>query len=302
MKIYIDQLVDFLGSSVVRILGTYTNEDYIDNLADVSNVNYTTLDWVNSVIVDKKAIVLASKAHCLLIDESLEYDTEIATIGKILIVVDNPKLAIVKIGNKFFVKKPKPFIHPTAVIAEDAVVGKNVYIGAYAVIGSCKIGDNTIIHPHVVINDCVEIGSNVVVKPGAVLGFDGFGYERDENNNLVRFPQIGRLFICDNVEIGAHTCIDRGALSNSIIGLNTKINNLCHIAHNVVIGTNTIITGEVNISGSTIIGNDVWIAPNSTLRGHQRIGNNVFIGMGSVVTKNIPNGEMWYGSPAKKIK
>ena len=110
------------------------------------------------------------------------------------------------------------------------------------------------------------------------------------------------LEIGDNVEVGANTCIDRGALSNTIIGNHTKINNLCHIAHNNKIGRNVVITGCVNVSGSNVIDDNVWIAPNASVRGYIHLGKGCIVGMGAVVTKNIPDGETWIGNPARKLE
>jgi len=111
---------------------------------------------------------------------------------------------------------------------------------------------------------------------------------------------LGNLIIHDNVEIGSNTCIDRGALSDTVVGFNTKIDNLCHIAHNVKIGKNVIIVTHSIICGSVTIGDNVWIAPNVTIREHKIIGQNATIGLGSVVTKNVPAGETRFGNPAKK--
>ena len=140
------------------------------------------------------------------------------------------------------------------------------------------------------------------MKAGAVLGGAGFGYERDAEGNMFRFPQIGQLIIGDYVEIGSNTCIDRGALADTVIGDYTKINNLCHIAHNNKIGKNVTITGCVNISGSNVIDDNVWIAPNSSIRGWVHIEEGATVGMGAVVVKNIPAHETWVGNPARKLE
>ena len=134
------------------------------------------------------------------------------------------------------------------------------------------------------------------------LGGSGFGFERDEKGNKFRFPQIGSVRIGDDVEIGSQTCIDRGALSDTVIGDHTKINNLCHIAHNNKIGQNVTITGCVNLSGGNIIEDDVWIAPNASLVGYVHLGEKATIGMGAVVVKDVPAREVWVGNPAKKLK
>jgi UDP-3-O-[3-hydroxymyristoyl] glucosamine N-acyltransferase len=294
-------IVDFLGSDVITVYGA-TEGVYVNNLKPAASVDEKTLDWINVTKDEKQLLAEKSNARVIVVDEDIHYSKMLQSQKKVLLVVADPKLCILKIGNNYFVKKPKPGIHPTAAIHPKAIIGRDLYAGAYVSIGRCIIGDNVVIHPHAVIHDEVIIGNRVTIKPGAILGFDGFGYERDHNNNWVKFPQLGKLIIHDNVEIGANCCIDKGSLSDTIIGYNSKINNLCHIAHNVLIGRNVIITGHVNISGSSVIEDNVWIAPNASLRGHQHIGAGATIGMGSVVTKDVPAGETWVGNPAKKVE
>ena len=261
-RININEIIKFLGNEVVRVYGDIHGV-YIDNLADVEHVNETTLDWINSTNPNKQSIVEKSSAHVMLVDEEIK-----PVQGKVLVVVKHPKMALAKVGNQFFVEKPEIGIHPTAIIHNEAMIGNNVSIGAYCVIGRATIGDGCVIDSHVRIYDEVVIGKNCNIKAGAVIGAAGFGFERDENGNKFRFPQIGSVRIGDDVEIGSQTCIDRGALSNTVIGDHTKINNLCHIAHNNMIGRNVTITGCVNLSGGNTIEDNVWIAPNSSVRGY----------------------------------
>lgn len=294
-KIYIKELLQFLGDKVLQVYGSSQNV-FIDNLAEVERVNETTLDWIKPSKSNKQKIAESSKARVLLVDSGV-----LPIEGKILIVVKNPKVALAEIGNHFFVEKPKPEIHPTAVIDAEAKIGKNVTIGSFCVIGKAVIGDNCLIDSHVRIYDSVVIGHDCVIKAGAVLGGAGFGYERDEEGNKFRFPQIGQLVMGDYVEVGANTCIDRGALSDTTIGDYTKINNLCHIAHNNKIGKNVTITGCVNISGSNVIDDNVWIAPNASIKGWVHIEEGAVVGMSAVVVKDIPAHETWVGNPARKM-
>ncbi len=295
-QININELISFLDEEVVRIYGDIQGV-YIDNLADVEHVNETTLDWIKPKNPSKQSIVEKSHARVILVDEEIK-----PVQGKVLIVVKHPKMALAKVGNRFFVEKPEIGIHPTAIIQEEAIIGNNVSIGAYCVIGRAIIGDGCVIDSHVRIYDDVVIGKNCNIKAGAVIGGAGFGFERDENGNKFRFPQIGSVRIGDDVEIGSQTCIDRGALSDTIIGDHTKINNLCHIAHNNRIGRNVTITGCVNLSGGNIIEDNVWIAPNASLVGYVHIGENATIGMGAVVVKDVPSKEVWVGNPARILK
>ena len=296
IRLSVVEILSFLNDKVIKVDGEY-NEVIIDNLAEVERVNETTLDWINPSKPNKQAIAESSKARVLLVDES------VAPIdGKVLIHVNNPKVALAEVGNHFFVEQPKAGIHPTAVIVPEAKIGKDVSIGAYCVIGKAEIGDGCVLDSNVRVYDDTVMGKGCVIKTGAVLGGAGFGYERDADGNKFRFPQIGQLIMGDYVEVGANTCIDRGALADTVIGDYTKINNLCHIAHNNKIGRNVTITGCVNVSGSNVIDDDVWIAPNSSIRGWVHIGNKATVGMGAVVVKDIPEGETWVGNPAHKLE
>lgn len=295
-KIELSQLIAYLGEIVIRVVGD-TTDAYIDNLADMARINEHSLDWINPAKDNKQQIAEVSKARILLVDEDV-----MPIKDKVLIVVKQPKVCLAQIGNHFFVEKPIPSIHPTAVVSSEASIGKGVYVGPYTVIGSATIGDGCIIDSNVRIHDCVTMGKNCHVKAGAVLGGAGFGFEKDENGNRFRFPQIGSLIMGDEVEVGSNTCIDRGALSDTIIGSHTKINNLCHIAHNNVIGENVEITGCVNVSGGNVIDDNVWLAPNSSLVGYIHIGEGSVLGMGAVAVKDIPAHEVWVGNPAKFLK
>lgn len=295
-KVLLTEILSFLSDKVVGIEGP-VQDVFIDNLADVERVNETTLDWINPYKQNKQDIAEKSKAYVLLVDETIP-----PIVGKTLIRVKNPKVALAEVGNHFFVKAPMPGIHSTAIIDSEAQIGKNVTIGPYCVIGKAVIGDGCILDSNVRVYDDVQIGKCCVLKAGAVLGGAGFGYERDAEGNMFRFPQIGQLIIGDYVEIGSNTCIDRGALAETVIGDYTKINNLCHIAHNNKIGKNVTITGCVNISGSNVIDDNVWIAPNSSIRGWVHIEEGATVGMGAVVVKNIPAHETWVGNPARKLE
>jgi len=191
--------------------------------------------------------------------------------------------------------------------------GKNVLIGKNVKIGkNCSIGHNSIIESNVVIGDNCSIGSNVIIRntliknnisilDGCVIGKKGFGFFPSKEENI-RYPHIGIVIIEDNCEIGCGSTIDRGSLSNTIIGKNTFIDNQVHIAHNNKIGENCIIAGQVGFAGSSIIGNNVMIGGQAGISGHLKIGNNVQIGGGSGVVKNIPDNSKLMGYPAKDLK
>ena len=191
--------------------------------------------------------------------------------------------------------------------------GKNVLIGKNVSIGSnCSIGHNTIIEKNVSLGENCSIGSNTIIRnsliknnvkilDNCVIGKHGFGFFPMKNSNL-RYPHIGIVIIEDNCEIGCGATIDRGSMSNTIIGKNTYLDNQIHIAHNVNIGENSIIAGQVGIAGSSIIGKNVRIGGQAGISGHLKIGDNVDIAGGSGVIKDIPNNAKVMGYPAKNIR
>jgi UDP-3-O-[3-hydroxymyristoyl] glucosamine N-acyltransferase len=191
--------------------------------------------------------------------------------------------------------------------------GKNVLIGTNVTIGSnCLIGHNTIIEKNVSIGDNCSIGSNVIIRnslinnnvrvlDNCVIGKHGFGFFPINKKNL-RYPHIGIVIIGENSEIGCSCTIDRGSMSNTVIGKNTFLDNQIHIAHNVKIGENSIIAGQVGIAGSSILGNNVRIGGQAGISGHLTIGNNVEIAGGSGVIKDISDNSKVMGYPAKNIR
>jgi len=198
-------------------------------------------------------------------------------------------------------------------LAKKVKYGKNVLIGKNVTIGiNCLIGHNSIIENNVIIGEDCSIGSNVIIRntiikngvsilDGCVIGKKGFGFFPNKDQNF-RYPHIGSVIIEDNCEIGCGSTIDRGSLSNTIIGKNTYLDNHVHIAHNNKIGNNCIIAGQVGFAGSSTLGNNVMIGGQAGISGHLKIGNNIQIGGGSGVIKDIPDNSKVMGYPAKNLK
>ena len=199
------------------------------------------------------------------------------------------KFKLLKFGLNFYLDK-------------NVKIGKNVLIGNNVTIkNNSVIGDNVIIGSNVVIESSI-ISDNVHVCDGVIVGKKGFGFKFINNHRCLRIPHIGKVIIEKNCEIGANSVIDRGSVSNTIIGENTFIDNSVHIAHNVQIGKKCVLAAQVGIAGSTIIGNNVVIGGQAGISGHLLIGNNVKIGGKSGVIKNIKDNEIVMGYPAKSFK
>lgn len=221
------------------------------------------------------------------------------------IVTDNPHSIYFSILDKYFNKHKKDNeinICNNSII-ETKNIGKNVQIGHFCYVGKeVVIEDNVVIKNNVSIEGKVKIGKNTVIYSGVVIGMDGYGYYDDINDNHVRVPHLGGIIIGDNVEIGSNTCIAKGCLGDTVINDDVKIDNLCHIAHNVVIGKRSKIIALTMLGGSSIIGEDVWVAPGSMIKNQAEIGDNSLIGMGAVVTKNVDKGVVVAGVPAKRLR
>ncbi len=192
-------------------------------------------------------------------------------------------------------------VDPGAVIGGNSEIGSGSFIGANSVIGAgVRIGRNCSIGARASLSNTL-IGNGVIIHPGACIGQDGFGFAMGPQGHL-KVPQIGRVIIQDNVEIGANTTIDRGANRDTVIGEGTKIDNLVQIGHNVVIGRHCVITGQVGISGSTSLGDFVAIGGQAGLAGHLKIGMGAQIAASAGVMTDVPAGGRWGGAPAQPMK
>lgn len=300
-KIPLEDILVFLGDEVLSVKGSCKNV-HIDNIPDANHVTETSLDWINASKSNKQEIAEHSPARVLLVDEAVVYNDAISNQGKVLITVENPKRSLMRIIKNFFTKTFSPGIDKTACIDPDAVIGKNVHIGPYCHIGKCVIGDNNVIHGGVHIYDRTTIGDNNVIHSGAVICVDGLGCIRRPDGHLEEFPQIGGVVIGDNCYIGANTHIASGSLSDTIIGNGCKINGLCFIGSNDVLYDNVWITGSTMLAGSVEVGPHTTIFSRVVVREWCKIGSRCTVGMGSVVTKNIPDGETWVGAPAHKME
>jgi UDP-3-O-[3-hydroxymyristoyl] glucosamine N-acyltransferase len=235
-----------------------------------------------------------------------------------VILVDNPYRAFQQAVRIFRPDRdrPDPGVHPTAVVASDAVLGEGVSIGACSVIESkarlgdgamimafgyvgprAEIGAGTCLYPHVTVREDCIIGARCILHPGVVVGSDGFGFAFDQGR-YHKVPQVGNVVIGDDVEIGANTTIDRATTHSTRIGDGTKVDNLVQIGHNVVIGKHCIIVAQVGISGSTELADYVTVGGQAGLVGHILVGEGAMVGAQSGVTKSVPPHTVVTGYPA----
>jgi len=191
-------------------------------------------------------------------------------------------------------------IGPYVVLGEGVHIGGRTSVGAGCVIGSgARLGEGCRLHPRVVLYDRTVLGDRVILHAGCVVGSDGFGYAR-EGREHVKIPQVGRVVLESDVEIGANSTVDRGTLEETRIGRGTKIDNLVQVAHNVVTGEGCILVAQSGISGSTRLGDHVILAGQSGAVGHITIGDGARVGAKSAVTKDVPPGVFVTGHPARE--
>ena len=305
-------------SDIIKILDININihdkDPDINDIKDLSSSSENDITFFHSK--KYKNVAKQTKASFCLTTEVLKNELPDSCLA---LIVENVLVSTSKLTSVFYPDSINDNFDVTCKNIEETkfkdnvLFGKNVLIGKNVSIGNnCKIGHNTIIEKNVVIGDNCSIGSNNIIRnsliknsvrilDNCVIGKHGFGFFPINNMN-VRYPHIGIVLIEDNCEIGCGATIDRGSMSNTIIGKNTYLDNQIHIAHNVKIGENTIIAGQVGIAGSSIIGNNVKIGGQAGISGHLKIGNNVEIGGGSGVIKDITDNKKVMGYPAKNIR
>ena len=286
----------------------------IRGVAALETAGPTELAYVESPrAVDQAA---ASRAGCLLVPEGMSLP------GHTTIAVPHPKLALVRAAEALHpAPSPPPGIHSTAVVAPDAQLAPDCSVGAHVVIESgvtvgaktrlspgvflgagVQVGAQCILHPRVSVYPGARIGNRVIIHAGAVIGSDGFGYVLAEGRQ-VKFPQLGKIVIEDDVEIGSNTTLDHGSLGSTVIGRGTKIDNLVQIAHNVKVGRHCIIVSQTGISGSSEVGDYVVMAGQVGVGEHARIEDRVIVGgqAGVLPGKIVRSGSIIWGTPSRPM-
>ncbi len=293
----------------------------ISGVADLEAAKAGEITFVEKPGEEKfAALIELTQASCLIVPSDAKIETSIP-----LLRVKNPKLAFAQIAEVLHPPKRRlPEIHASAVIAGSAKLGNDVFIGAFVCVGensevgdgtqlragskigdNVKVGKNCLLDPNVFVEDNCTLGDNVILHSGVVIGTDGFGFVRGtaEDSRYVKFPQIGTVVIEDDVEIGANSCVDRGALGETRIGRGTKLDNLVQIAHNVQIGERVVIAAQTGISGSTVIESDAVIGGQVGMGDHARVLSGAIIGsQAGVLPGKIVRAGVWWGTPVQPLE
>lgn len=285
----------------------------ISGVSEIQNGSPSTITFLSN----PKYLKYASdtEASAILVSEQDQLS------GKDGIIVPNPQFAFAKVLSHFYTKpKVEEGTHPTSIISDGATIGKNVCVGPYSIIEEdATIGDDTVIGSNVNIGTGSSIGSSCAIHnnvqiyhecfvgnectifSGTVIGSDGFGYVENEGVHH-KIPQTGGVSIGNNVDIGASCTIDRGTISDTMIGDGCKLDNLVHIAHNVRIGRGCLLAAQVGIAGSVEIEDFCIFAGHSGVVPHVKIGSKAIFAVKSGVTKSLPGGTIYAGMPAREIK
>lgn len=265
--------------------------------------------------VSQKFLLLAEKSRV----SAVVVPEEVENFSKTIIRASNPRLAFARILEVFAPPVSKfEGIHPSAIISQGVKIGKRVSIGPLCIIDegakiaddvcisgssylgrNVSLGERSFLHPRVTLLEETSIGRYVVIHSGTVIGSDGFGFVKKDDGSYHKVPQIGRVVIEDEVEIGANVTIDRATTGETRVGRGTKIDNLVHIAHNVTVGKNVAIVALVGISGSSRVGDGAVLAGQVGILGHLSIGANSIVGAKSGVNKDVPDNSFVWGIPAR---
>ncbi|WP_039456560.1 UDP-3-O-(3-hydroxymyristoyl)glucosamine N-acyltransferase [Candidatus Jidaibacter acanthamoebae] len=288
---------------IIKDIATLENakEGDISFLYNPKYIEQIKTTKASACIIDEKNIPVAPPHLTLLVtDSSYVLYAKITSLfyGAANLIANISSTAVIaksaKIGENVT-------IEDFAFVGENAEIGDNAYIGAHTYIGNgVKIGDNSTIHPQAYLTYCT-IGSNCIIHSGVKIGQDGFGFAVGKEG-AEKVLQLGSVIVGNNVEIGANTCIDRGTIEDTVIGDNTKIDNLVQLGHNVVIGKNCFVVAQVGIAGSTKIGDGVMIGGQAGIAGHLNIGDGAKIAAKSGVMQDVEREQMVGGAPAMNIR
>jgi UDP-3-O-[3-hydroxymyristoyl] glucosamine N-acyltransferase len=301
---------------IADLVGGELRGDGEVEIKSVSDLRTATAGQI--AFFDKPDAMPETGASCVLLKAGA---TDPATQVASIVEVSNPKLAFAQVASRLVVRDSRKGWHETAVMPPQSpdirarFIGANVSIGEGTAIleesfihDGVRIGRNVVIgksvtiHSNCVLYDSVKIGDGVVLHAGVVVGADGFGYVKDESGSYQKFPQIGTVVIEDDVEIGANSCVDRGALGETRIGEGTKIDNLVQVGHNVQIGKRCVIAAQTGISGSTVIEDDCVIGGQVGFGDHARVQSGSVIGsQAGVLPGKIVRPGVWWGTPIQPL-
>lgn len=299
------------------------NQDLVINglcTLDAPQPNHITFIRAKGVTALARALKGIKGCAAFVMEQALPDDVNLSETS--LVLVPDPYTAFLDSVQLFYNEEPhvagvdptatihpSASIHPTATVGPYCYVGRGVHLDAHTVLGpnvrvfdGAHIGESTILKSGVVVRERCVVGRHCIIHDNTVIGADGFGYTPDKVLGLRKVPQLGNVLISDQVEVGANSCIDRGALGSTMVGYGTKIDNLVQIGHNTVIGKFCIICGQVGIAGSTVIEDGVVLSGQVGVSDHRRIVAGVRVGGGAPVTEDILEPGDYFGHPLLRVR
>ena len=296
--VLVDEIIDYIKDFSSKEFYVKGKVEAVVGFCSLSNLKSNCFVWIKN-IASFNISTLSNYSGLLIIGDMM---IDEVPEGMCFISCHQSKAVFFSVIEHFFIQKKYAIISDKAII-ETKNIGDNVSIGHFSFLGhDVIIGDNVIIGNNVSIECSCTIGANTVIGSGTVIGNDGYGYYTDKENHPKKVPHTGGVFIGHDVEIGANVCIDRGTIDNTVIGNYVKIDNLCHIAHNVVIEENAMVVALTLLGGSSHVAKNAYIAPGVMIMNQKQIGENSLVGMGAVVTSDVTANVVVAGVPAKILK
>lgn len=298
-KVKISEILDYLSKEKIKYTFSGNPDDCVIGFSSLKNYKDGTVTWVKNQANTQANTIGVLQQHLQLVVAQ----EGVSVISKNIIFTGESKRAFFKIMEQFWGEKTSPLsIGAYSYISDSVKIGAKTVIGANSVLnGHITIGDNTVIGNNVTIIGNVYIGNNCVIQSGAVIGHEGYSYTEDSYGHKEMVKHYGGVSIGDDVLIGSQTCVVRGTIDDTIIGDGCKIDNLCHIAHNVIIDKNVSIVAGSLIYGSVHISENAYIA-SAIVKNQLHVGQEAFLGMGCVVTKDVEAGITVAGVPAQEIR
>lgn len=297
-KISYRDILNFLEKEKYNYFFVGNKEGYIVDFSVVKTSKPYSVTWIKNKASYNIKDISVKNQMLIVMNQSDKEDLPDYNI----IWCNNPKEIFFSILQEFFRKETEPFINKKSEILSNKI-GKNVSIGSGCFIDTdVTIEEDVVIKHNVIIEGRVEIGRGSIISSGVVIGTDGYGYYKNKNGENCKVPHFGGVKIGEKVEVGANTCIDRGTIEDTIIEDNVKIDNLCHIAHNVRIGKNSLVVAMAMLGGSSHLDEGSYVAPGVLIKNQISVAKNSLLGMGCVVVKDIEENKVVAGVPARVIR
>lgn len=293
----VNEIITYLQGNDIAFIAMGDSEQTVNYFSSIYNYKPETVSWLRKPEtldeIEKPAAI-----NCLITG----MDAPEISLAQCQIKVEDPRAVFFRIVDVFWGEQTTGGISPQACVEQGAVIGENTQIGAFTMISAqteigrdCRIGNN------VTIRGKVRIGDRCVIQSGAVIGEDGFAHTKDGNGDLVFVKHYGGVWMGNDVSVGANACICRGTIDDTILHDMVKVDNLCHIAHNVVLEKRVQVIAGAVVMGSVHVGQDSWVAT-SMIRDQRKVGAGSVIGMGAVVVKDVADGTTVAGNPAKPFE